>query len=226
MKKILTISLLIILVSITTSCIRFGSESDALKFKEEYEALNGKLNDDGTKSYLEIEIDKENPIKYSNYEEINKVLDEGTGVILFGFPECPWCRNAIPELIDIANDLELKTIYYINNLEDRDIRKLDDEGNIVVEREGTKDYQKLLEKLGENASVYGGLEDTTIKRIYFPTVVFVVEGEIIATHVSTVESQSGEDPYKGMTDNQKEELQLIYRDNILKVLNTSCEEEC
>ncbi len=223
-KKMLITSLILVMLIALTGCFRFGDSSDGKKFKEEYEDLNGKLNDDGTRSYMSITIPEENPIKYSSYEEINKVLNEGTGVILFGFPECPWCRNAIPELLAIAEDLELKTIYYLNNREDRDTRVLDEEGNIVVEKEGTSEYYKLLEKLSGVASEYTGLNDATIKRIYFPTVVFVLNGEIIGYHEATLDSQ--EDPYIPLTKEQKEELQLIYRDYIVKVLNIACDEGC
>ena len=75
--------------------------NDSLKFKEEYENLNGKDNGNG-KNYLSIDIKSYNPISYSNYEEIFDILDKGTGVIYLGFPECPWCRNLVPVLVDSA----------------------------------------------------------------------------------------------------------------------------
>ena len=38
---------------------------------------------------------------------------------------------------------------------------------------------KILDILGDKASVYEGLEDDSIKRLYFPTVVFVNEDNSI-----------------------------------------------
>ena len=74
---------------------------DSLKFKEDYESVNGKKVSDEL-SYSSLDIPKNNPMKYSSYEEIFKILDNGTGVIYLGFPECPWCRNIVPVLIDTA----------------------------------------------------------------------------------------------------------------------------
>ena len=45
-------------------------------------------------------------------EEIFDILD-GTGIIYFGFPECPWCRNAVPVLLDAAEEVGIEKIYYI-----------------------------------------------------------------------------------------------------------------
>ena len=59
--------------------------NDSLKFKEEYESLNGKDNGNG-KNYLSIDIKSYNPISYSSYDEIFDILDKGTGVIYLGFP--------------------------------------------------------------------------------------------------------------------------------------------
>lgn len=180
------------------------------KFKKEYESLNGEKTDKG-KKYKSINIPSDNPIVYSNYDEIFKILD-GTGIIYFGFPQCPWCRNAVPVLLEAAEEVGIDKIYYLNNLEDRDILSLKG-GNVITEKEGTKNYKKLLEKLGSSASVYEGLEDESIKRLYFPTVIAVKNGKIIDTIVGTVDSQ--EDPYISLTKEQKKEL----KDKYIKLIN-------
>ena len=109
--------------------------SDALKFKQEYESLNEVRN--GEKEYTSITIPDDNPMIYSSYEDIEKIITNGTGVIYFGFPKCPWCRNAVPVLIDAAKEVGLDKIYYFNALEIRDIKSLDQDGNIITEKEGT-----------------------------------------------------------------------------------------
>ena len=60
MKKLL---ILVALLTITTSCKR---EGDGLRFKEEYEGLNGTTSVSG-QEYLSINISKDNVIKYSYY---------------------------------------------------------------------------------------------------------------------------------------------------------------
>ncbi len=215
MKKIL-FSLLIIMLVFVTGCDQNTEKTDAVAFKEEYEALN---SDD---EYHDIDISEDNAIKYSNYQEVMEVLD-GTGVILFGFPECQWCRNAIPVLLNAASDMEVETIYYFNALSIRDTKKLDENGNIVVEKEGTEEYYNLVEKLGDKLPVYNGLNDDTIRRIYFPTVVFVKDGEVTDIHMSTVDTHmSGDDL---LTTEQQEELYLIYQENMMEVYDIACDTE-
>lgn len=197
--------------------------TDNIKFKEEYESLNGKLNDKN-KEYVRVDIDEDNHMKYASFNEIVNILESGTGIIYFGFPECPWCRNAVPVLIDAANELGIDEINYFNALDMRDTRTLDDEGNIVVEKESTKEYQKLVELMYDELPVYEGLNDDTIKRIYFPTVVFVKDGEIVGLHVSTLDSQ--EDPYVKLSDDEYNELKQIYMDGINDAYDILCDEAC
>lgn len=220
MKKVLLIALILILC---VGCkVKPDSENpypDATQFEMEYEEYNLKANPDNGKIYPKLDIPYPNPIHYSTYAEINDVLD-GTGVIYLGFPNCPWCRNAVPVLLDVCEELEIDTVYYLNNREDRDSLYLDDNGEIVTEEEGTEEYKKLLEKLGEYAEVYDGLENEEIKRIYFPTVIVVKRGEILLYHTSTVESQ--EDPYTVLNSEQYNELKELYTTAIKKMKINGC----
>ena len=221
-KVLITSILMMILLSILfiknfDKNINQTSKDDALKFKKEYESLN--IED----KYIQIDISTDNPMVYSTYNEIEKIITEQSGVIYFGFPECPWCRNAVPVLIDAAKEVGLDKIYYFNALEIRDIKSLDEEGNIIVEKEGTEEYKKLVEILYEHLDVYDGLNDPTIKRLYFPTVVFVRNGEIIGIHTSTVDSQTN--PSEQLTDSQYQELKDIYSNFMLEVLGTVCDSD-
>ena len=215
-KKIVILFFLTILIVIFG--LMFFKEN---KFKKEYESLNGEKTSNG-KKYMKVNIPKDNPIVYSNYEEIFKVLD-GTGIIYFGFPQCPWCRNAVPVLLESAIENGIDKIYYLNNLEDRDILSLKD-GKVVTEKEAKEDYKKLLKKLGDNASIYEGLEDEGIKRIYYPAVVFVKNGKIIDNVTGTVDSQ--EDPYVPLTNSQKKELKEKYNEAISELLVCDVKEKC
>lgn len=197
--------------------------TDALKFKDEYESLNGKVRESTGAINKDVSIDSQNPIVYADFEQIKSILTNGTGVIYFGFPECPWCRTAIPILIESSNETGLDKIYYFNAYDIRDEKKLNDNGEIVTEKEGTSEYNELISLLGDYASPYDGLNDESVKRLYFPTVVFVKDGKIIKFHEGTVDGQkSGQD---NLTDEQKSELKSIYSDGILKVLGEACDKD-
>lgn len=119
--------------------------------------------------------------------------------------------------------MNIDKIYYLNNHEDRDTKTLED-GKVVTTKEGSENYQKLLEILDDYADVYDGLNDESIKRIYFPTVVFVKDGKIVDYISGTVSSQ--EDPYTKLTDSQIEELENKYIDAISKMQTCDTGQKC
>lgn len=219
MKKILI--LIFITIFIFTGCSKQKNE-DAIQFKEEYEQYNEKVN--GNQKYMKVNIQEDNPIKYVKYQELIQIIKNKTGIIYFGFPECPWCRNVVPVLLETAEEFGIDTIYYYNALSIRDKKHLDEDGNIIIDEEGTEEYKKLVELLYDYLGPYEGLNDDTIKRLYFPTVLFVREGKIIGIQVSTVDSQ--ENPYINLTKEQHDELKQIYSDYINKTYDILCDEAC
>ena len=197
--------------------------SDAIKFKEEYESLNNKDNGyDG--KYLRISINDDNVIKYASFEELIDLLDKGTGVIYFGFPECPWCRNAVPSLLEAADSTGIEQIYYFNAVDIRDQKTLDANGEVITTKEGTEEYKELLKKLDKYLLPYDGLNDESIKRLYFPSVYFIKDGVVIGKHIDTVESHT--DASKELNEKQKLELKGIYENYMMEILDSSCDKEC
>lgn len=193
--------------------------SDEKKFKEEYEALNGVENPSSGKKYFDLEIELHSGVLYLTEKEAVDFLENKTGILYFGFPQCPWCRNIVEVLIEAKKEMKVDTIYYCNALEIRDEKVLQD-GEIVTTKKGSKEYNKILELLGDKANTYEGLNNESIKRLYFPTVVFVKNGKVIDTHMSTVDSQK--DPYKKLNKKQQKELKNIYIKNIRKMNGVVC----
>lgn len=187
---------------------------DEKKFKWEYERFNNRKNND-KKKYVSVNIENKNKVVSLSEKETVKLLEKGSGVIYFGYPECPWCRNMIEPLISAIEESGLTNFYYYNAYESRDEKSLDEDGNVITSKNGTKSYNRILELLGDKASVYEGLNDNSIKRLYFPTVVFVKEGKIKDIHVSTIDEQ--EDPYKKLTKKQQSKLKNIYLKSIKKI---------
>lgn len=206
------------------------TSKDAVTFKKEYEALNNRVNPNNNKLYPEVSISNDNPVKYSSYDEIFEVLKSGTGVIYFGFPECPWCRNLVPVMLSAAKEVEIDTIYYLNIKDDRDVLMLNENGDIITEKEGNKKYFELVEKLDSILDDYiltdndGKSVSTVEKRIYTPLLIFVKNGKIIAHHTDTVDSQT--DPYVALNDRQSEELLLKLINYMSKISASVCDESC
>ncbi len=227
MKKVVFSLLIILGVVLITGC---GKETDALKFKEEYESLNGVTIENTNYKYPSIEIIKDNAVKYSTNEELLEVLENGTGVIYFGYPTCPWCRNAVPVLLEAANEVGIENIYYLNMKDERDQIKVKEDGTLEVVSEGTEGYKKLLERLDNILldytleDIHGNTVSANEKRIYVPLVVFVRDGEIVGYHTDTVETQTN--PFELLNEEQRNELMDIYINLMHKVLNDVCDSEC
>lgn len=238
-KKIIIAVVIIALIAVAILCnIDFKKDEDKkgskitdnIKFKTEYEKLNGEINEHNQKKYPEVDVPKDNVIKYLNVDEVLDILDSKTGVIYFGYPECPWCRNAIPVLLNAATATGLAQVYYYNANQIKNIKEVDDGGNIVETQKEKEGYRELLAALDSILDEYmltdkdGKEVDAGEKRIYVPLVVFVKDGKIIAHHDGTVDSQ--EDPYILLDDKQTEELYNAYVENILKVQDSSCDDKC
>ena len=189
--------------------------SDAIKFKNEYESLNGVVNEATDNKYIEVSIDEENPMVYKTGKEILDVFKNEDAVIYFGFAACPWCRNAVPVLLDAAKELDVDKIYYVDILNIRDTYKFS--GSIEPEqtKKGTDAYYEIIKFLDKKLEKFyvkdeaGNMYDTGVKRLYAPTVVGVKGGKVVGFHESTIESQT--DPYELLDEKGKSELKNEYK---------------
>ena len=191
--------------------------TDAYKFKVEYEKLNGQTNDNG-KEYRTLDISKNNRIKYSTAKEIVKKIDNNESfVVYFGFAKCPWCRSMVENLLDLA-DKNKVDVYYVDVLDIRDVKEISD-GKVVTVKDGDKAYMELLSKLDTVLSDYSLKDDdgksyeTNEKRIYAPNVVAIVNGK----PEKMVEgiSEDLKDPYgkitKKMNQDSINQLKCIFK---------------
>ena len=85
---------------------------DEIKYKEEYEVLNG--TDYGETILKTLTIESDNNVIYVNDNEILNLLTKGTNVIYFGWPECNWCRSMLPTLVSTLKKNNIENLYYYN----------------------------------------------------------------------------------------------------------------
>lgn len=227
MKKILgiVISILIVIAIMTVGLISIIDDkqevgSDALKFKEEYELLNNKYYEEYDLTVSTMNIDKDNPIKYLSDENIIEKLTNGTHIIYFGFPECGWCRRAVPVLLNFAKKNKIETIYYYNfyNLRN-EYEKGENKDKVKLYESITEILKDNLEKSYEEGNHQGQ------KRLSAPDVYFIKNGNIVGSHYKLVESYL--DYNLELTTDQTEELLTIYQNNYDKMFANICiEEDC
>ena len=202
MKKKVFLILILFIGLFVTGCST--NNKDALKFKEEYEKINGDKTSYSDNKYRTLKIDKNNPYVYSSAKEIlEKINNKETFYVYFGSSYCPWCRSVIEKSIESAQKNNIKKIYYVDiwngfhNEILRDTYKLNDKNEAEKEKDGTKEYYKLLEKF-DNL-----LEDYTLttddgeevkvgeKRIFDPDFIYVENG--VAKRITSATSENQKD---------------------------------
>ncbi len=236
-KMFLGILLLLFMFMIFVGIIAFRDKkeensmnTDAINFKNEYESLNNVVNDKSGKTIKEISIDANNPVDILTEEETVSLLENGTGILYFGFPDCPWCRSMLPVLLKTLNNMSIDKLYYLNVKNIRDTLALGEKNKVEIKEEGTKGYYKILELMDDVLEPYyltsedGKKIDTKEKRLYAPTVVAIKEGKIVDIHVGTVDSQAS--GYDDLSLEQQEELSNRFMELVRKVYDVDCDEAC
>lgn len=133
-------------------------KSDAEKFAEEYTL-----------------VDKDNRFVYTEIDEIINILEEGTGIVYLGFPECKWCQQYVVYLNEVAKDRNVSKIYYYNIRKDRE--------------DNTENYQTIVNLLQD----YLPEDEEGNPRIYVPAVIFMSVGNILGFDDETAYDTKGFD---------------------------------
>ena len=147
-------------------------------------------------------VTEENVFVYKDIDEILDVLENGTGVVYFGFPECPWCQSYVVMLNEVAKEVKLDKIYYFNIKEDRE--------------NNTEKYQKIVNLL----KGYLFKDNEGNDRVMVPDITFVKDGKIIG-HNNETSNLSG-DPNEYWTAEKKLELKT----ELTKLINEVNEKIC
>lgn len=196
-KNLLILGLIIIIVLLVILLVKVSEKesdgNDAIKFAQEY-----------------TEVGEDNIYVYRTYDEIIKILENGTGIILLGFPECPWCQRYAVYLNEVAKELDFDKIYYYNILEDR--------------KNNTEEYQNIVSIISE----YLKYDEEGNKKIFVPSVIAVNKGEIVGFDDETSVITEDITPDEYWTDNKVN----LLKDKLTTMLTkahpnmcTSCNED-
>lgn len=162
---------------------------------ETFDYVLSDVNNGGKADMSEYEgfVDDEHVFVEINMERAKEVFDNHeTAIIYFGFPQCPWCKEAMPILNEAAKESNIKTIYYVQT------RK--DENKDMEFKQPVIDY--MSEWLLKN--------DDGNPWLYNPDVVVIENGIVVSNHVGTLDDHDAEK--RKMTDDEVEGLKEIYLD--------------
>ena len=169
-----------------------NKETDAQKFKNEY----SKVSDN-------------NPFVYRNIDQIINILENGTGVVYLGFPECPWCQAYVPYVEEVAKKVGIDKVYYFNILEDR--------------KNNSEKYQKIVKILNE----YIPNDEEGNKRVFVPALIVVKEGKILLFNDETsLDTKGYEIPEDYWKNEGSEDLKLLFEKSFNEVKSNVCKSGC
>ncbi len=161
MKKALVI-LTVVLLSLNLTAFAEGGQETANGARANNESAAQSLDlaeyatYDPNETYVFIRSDVK--------EMYERMHNNESFAIYFGFHRCPWCRDLMPVLNDASKEAGIETVYYVNTRENPEWKS-----NIDID-----DYDLLVEM----AFDYLPYDEKGIKHLDAPTVYFVKGGKI------------------------------------------------
>ena len=143
--------------------------SDAQKFATDYQ-----------------NVPEDNRFVYATSEEILELFESGTGLVFFGFPECPWCQKLAPLVNQAAKQENLDKIYYFNIREARS--------------ENDDTYQKIVGYLKD----YLSKDEDGNPRVTVPDVTALKNGEIVGRFKQESSGENEKTPDTFWTEERQE----------------------
>lgn len=224
-NKILIIGgiILVIVLGVISFWFFKTNNKDSIKFKKEYESLNGVVREKDKQTIRTINIDDDNPFIYQSSKDIvERINRKETFAVYFGFADCPWCRSVIPTMVNVAKDLNVGEIYYVDVKDIRNVLEVNDDGEVVTVYQGDEGYGNLLNSLGNVLEDYtlkdkdGEEVETGMKRIYAPSLVVVKRG--VALGMTSGVSEKETNAYMELSEEMKHESYESFK-NILQKLS-------
>ena len=234
MKKIIKVIIAIAFVTLLTGCIDISL--DAIKFKDEYESLNGTKNTKGLAN-RDVTIDATNPFIYKTGDEIVEMIEnEETFFVYFGDTQCPWCRSVIEKAIAVAKNYNVKKIYYVKIWDNdhneilRDVYTVNEDGTIEKTNEGTSAYIKLLTYFDSVLKDYslkdseGNALESPEKRIYAPNFIYVRNGKAIkmVSGISELQKDSREELTEKMLADEEAQFTDFFKTASVCDVDSGC----
>lgn len=228
-KKILIIISFLIITSLLVYYI-IRNNTDAKKFKREYESYNEVYDKILDVEYRNIKIPSNNLIKYSKASDIISLINNNkTFLVYFGDGSSHYCRLVIEELLKTLDQEGIDILYYVNINNIRDKKAVSDSGTVIEEIAGSSDYMKLTQIFSDvidDYILYDDNEEIVLKekRINDSTLIAVVNGV-------PIESTMGIGDYFTSVDMElTEKIKKIQHDEFIKIIDyvkpsQSCNED-
>ncbi len=208
---------------------------DEKKFKKEYERYNDETNS-SEEILKKVSIPEDNNIKYVSLSEAVDLIKKDQGVLFLAYPTNQKSRIVAPILVDVMNNTDIETLYYLN------VRPNDDEASDIRDiytvnkkrvqksKDADEEYYELLKILDKYLPKYtltnqsGDVVNTGEKRLSVPTLISFNKGSIGKYVEGTVENHDYDKDgiLRELTKEETRNIYDKYTDLVTDYLETGC----
>ncbi|MGL4336531.1 MAG: TlpA family protein disulfide reductase [Turicibacter sp.] len=132
-------------------------------------------------------------IQTIDFTEAKEIIADGSGIIFMSYPGCPWCQEAIAVVNEVAKELKINEVYYLNVKE------------LKREETGINEYDELTSLLRDHLTIENG-EPV----MYVPDTYVIKNGEILGHHLGTTDSHDAFE--REMNEDELNELKTTFRE--------------
>jgi hypothetical protein len=118
-------------------------------------------------------VGNDNIFVYRNASETADILANGRGIVFIGSKECSWCQLYAVFLHDVAREMEVEKIYYLDVSEDR--------------KNNSENYRRIVDIFSGHLQ----FDDEGRPRVYVPDLSIVSRGRIITHDFETSKETLG-----------------------------------
>lgn len=218
-KKSMLLVVSVVLIVVLVACFDEDSDTehdtrseDQSGFKNNFPLVSWMLEYDITGEHRFYDINMYEALQLRNEEDFD-------GILLFTFPQCPWCQTAIP-VINEASQAAGVDVFYVSRshtLREGDWLDWDAEMAWWLYENGVSN----MAWINEDGKVVASDEDDAFRpNISVPQIVHLKNGQVLGNHRGTFEGHDRLDDgsLPELTDEQRDTLFSVYRE-IFSVLN-------
>lgn len=197
MKRLLFVVMIIALVGCSAPDKKETKKEN--NYCGDEESTSCKIDGGADMNGYENFTDKNNAFVASDMASVLSLIERKESAnVYFGYPDCPWCVEAIPVLNKVAKELDTTILY---------VQTRDKDKNLMFSEE-----EKL--RMVEYSDKFLDVDDEGNKQLYVPFVVVIKEGNVVDGHIGTVDGYDVQE--RNMNDEEVKQLTNVYKTMLKK----------
>ena len=114
------------------------------------------------------DLPEDNHFQVIAKDDLEDFMQHGTGILFFGFPECPWCQAYLPLAEEVLSSVDVTCRYY----------------NIYADKKQDRPFYDeictLLESINDSGHEIVRYDNDGKQVVYMPLMMFIENGRIVS----------------------------------------------